>query len=230
MQTIDPPSTDSSTALRFPLRGWIALAMMIVIVGWAGTLMYERVFGSSADQRDLVDIGGGRRLVDFGQPRVQPDGIREVGNGFRVKAGDATLTVTRRQDGQWSHSFGYDRPDMLNPEQQTVFTARFRLVRDAAFAKSLNLTEDQMKKLREIPAREGMVVSDPDRRRVEALFDEYVKAPPPREQPASALLAALREVGNNSLEPTRQVIAERVRQIQAILTPEQIARFKQPAN
>lgn len=227
---VTQPTTDRPQTERFPLRAWLALMAMLVIIAAAGYLMYERVVGSSSYSRDLVEIAGSRRLPDFGAPRVVPDGIRPIGsNMYRVKAGEGLLTISKRREA-WNFNFSYDKPDLSNADEQAAFTARFRLTRDAAFAKSLNVTEDQIKKLRELPPREGMVVSEPDRQRVSKLFDEYLQTPQPREQQTAALVQALREVAERSLPATRQTLAQRVREIQEILTPEQITRFKRPGN
>ncbi len=230
LSDVTQAKTEKPSSAGFPLRAWIALTAILVIIAFAAYVMYERVVGTGSDARGLVEVGGARRAVDFGGPRIIPDGIRISGNMHQVKAGDARLTITKRADGTWNYNFSYDKPDLLTPDQQNVFTARFRLARDATYAKSLNVTEDQAKRLRDLPAREGMVVSAPDRKRIERIFEDYLKAPQPREKQTGDFVAALRQVGDNSLTATRQTIAQRVGEIQAILTPEQLERFKRPAN
>src|SRR5688500_2243913 len=190
------PARESAPG-RFPLRAWVALVAMLVVVGGAGYLLYDRLFAGSADSRDLVDIvpmrGGGGGM--FGGPRVEVDGVRETGrNSYTVRAGDARVAARQSKPGEWTFTFTYQRRDLVTAEQDAALTARFRLPRDAAFAKSLNVTPEQIKQLEAIPGREGMIVTDADRARLASLFDAYVKAAPPRPSETGALLAALREI------------------------------------
>src|SRR5687767_3443563 len=88
---------------RFPLRAWVALVAMLVIVGGAGYLLYDRLFTASSDSRDLVDVvpmrGGGGGL--FGGPRVEVDGVRETGrNSYTVRAGDARVAGRQSKPGE----------------------------------------------------------------------------------------------------------------------------------
>ena len=219
---------------RMPLRAWRAMAVMLATVAGVGYLLYDRLFGGgSGASRDLVDIVPGRGLPGgMAQPRLQPDGVRELGsNSYQVKAGDARINVRRaKADAEWTYNFTYMRRDLLTPDVDAALTARWRLPRDSAFAKALGVTPEQIKQLDELPGREGMIVTDADRARVKALFEAYVSAPPPREAQTTALVNALREISDTSLQPTRATMADRAAKVQAVLTPEQLAKFRRPAN
>ena len=219
---------------RMPLRAWLALAVMLATVAGVGYLLYDRLFGSGGSASgDLVDVIPGRRLAGaITQAQMQPDGVRELGsNSYQVKAGDARVNVRRaKADAEWTYNFTYQRRDLLTPEVDAALTARWRLPRDSAYAKSLGVTPEQIARLDELPGREGMVVADADRARVKALFEAYVKAPPPRDAETTAIVEALREIGDRSLEPTRTAMAERAAMVQAILTPDQLAKFRRPTN
>jgi hypothetical protein len=232
-QVAGPHGAAPSAQPRMPLRAWLALAIMLAIVIGAGYLMYERLFGGAAGSRDLVDIVPLRGIPgNFVQPPVQADGVRELGaNSYQIKAGDARVNVRRtKADEPWTYNFTYQRRDLLTPEQDAALTARWRLPRDAAYAKSLSVTPEQIKQLEDLPGREGMIVADTDRARVGSLFEAYVKAAPPRQGETTALVDALREIGERSLQPTRDTLADRAAKIQAILTPEQLAKFRRPGN
>jgi hypothetical protein len=218
---------------RMPLFAWLALAVMLATVAGVGYLLYGRLFGGAGESRDLVDIIPGRGLPGgIAPPRVQPDGVRELGsNSHQVKAGDARVNVRRDKAGaEWTYNFSYQRRDLLTPEIDAALTARWRLPRDARFAASLGVTPEQIKRLDEVPGREGMIVSEADRARVKGLFEAYLNASPPREAETTALVNALREIGDRSLEPTRAAMADRAAKVQGILTPEQIAKFRRPGN
>jgi hypothetical protein len=75
-----------------------------------------------------------------------------------------------------------------------------------------------------------MIVADADRSRIASLFDAYLKAAPPRQAETTALVDALRDIGDRSLQPTRDALADRAAKIQAILTPDQLAKFRRPGN
>ena len=212
---------------RFPLRAWIALLGMVLLIAAGIYAMYDRFAGAPIERGDLVEINARRPFANFGQPRVQPDGVRERGRDrYQVKAGDANADVSKSKDGVWVFRYSYDRNDIATPDQQAAMTARLRLTADSAFAKSLGLTPEQVQKLRDIPARVGMVVSESDEKRLRDAMDAYAKAAAPRAGESEALVALMREIGERSLEPTKHAFADRARQIGSILTPEQIARFK----
>jgi hypothetical protein len=226
-------ATDAAGTARMPVRAWLALAIMLATVAGAGYLMYQRLFGGAADSPHLVDIMPMRGIAaNFGQPPIQADGVRELGsNNYQIKAGDARVNVRRtKADDPWTFNFTYVRRDLITPEQDVALIARWRLPRDPAFAKALNVTPEQIKQLEALPGREGMIVADADRARVASLFEAYLQAAPPRDAQTAALVDALREIGERSLQPTRVALADRAAKIQAVLTPEQLAKFRRPGN
>jgi hypothetical protein len=223
-------ATERAEAQGFPVRAWIALVVMLASVAVAGYAMFSRFSSPVMHSRDLVELAPARGAV-WGQPRVQPDGVRETGNNsYEVKAGEARLRITQRANGERNFNFSYNKPDLISPEQAAALTARFRLPRDPAFAKALEVTPEQLKQLQALPGRDGMAVTDGDRERMAGLFDAYLQAPPPRRSETAALVKALGEIGDKNLEPTRALLAERAAQVQKTLTPAQIGKFMNPGN
>jgi hypothetical protein len=224
---LSPRGERGEVSTRFPLRAWLALAGMVLLIGVGAYAMYERFAGAPVERTDLVEINARRPFANLGQPRVRPDGVRERGRDrYQLKAGDAIADVSKNKEGAWVFRYSYDRNDIATADQQAAITARLRLAADSAYAKSLGLTPEHVQKLKEIPARVGMAVSESDEQQLRVAMDAYAKAAPPRANESEALLALLRDIGNRSLEPTRQAFAERAKQIQSILTPEQVAKFK----
>lgn len=233
MLMTDQPTTTDAPPTRLPLRAWVALAIMLATVAGAGYVMYQRLFGGASDSPDLVDIVPLRGFAaNLGQPPVQADGVRELGsNSYQIKSGDARVNVRRaKPDAAWTYNFTYVRRDLITPEQDAALTARWRLPRDPAFAKSLNVTPEQIQQLEQLPGREGMIVIEADRATIASLFEAYLEAAPPRQEQTLALVDALREIGERSLQPTRDTLADRAAKIQAVLTAEQVAKFRRPGS
>jgi hypothetical protein len=61
------------------------------------------------------------------------------------------------------------------------------------------------------------------------LLEAFAAAPAPKQNEEKALVAALAEIGPKCVEATRKSLLERVDRINSILTPEQIAQFKEQA-
>jgi hypothetical protein len=229
---VPPPQAAqrNTTAL---ISGVLLLLMLLA----GGYVLLGGMFSSGSERKDLVPVmpaGAGRNWVQRqlqpqGQPRVQPDGVRVRGaNSYQVKAGEYQLGATKSKDGKWTLRFTTDRRDILTPEQDVAFDARWRLTHDGAFAKSLALTADQIKRLGEIPGKGGLIVDPPGRDRVQAAIEAFAAAKTPRNAEEAAVVAAVAEVGVASIEPTRKSLLERVDQIRATLTPEQLEQFTKP--
>jgi Spy/CpxP family protein refolding chaperone len=126
-------------------------------------------------------------------------------------------------------NFTAEKTALLTPEQDAAFTARWRLTHDGPFAKSFKLTDEQIKQLGEVQGKGGLVADEADKERLRGLLDAFAAAPDPKQNEEKALVAALAEIGPKSVELTRKSLLERVDRINSILTPEQIAQFKQQA-
>src|SRR5450432_496634 len=144
-------------------------------------------------------------------------------NVQQFQAGDFNF-IAIRNNNNWTLRLNFAKSDLLPPDQAAALLARFRLTGDAGFAKSLNVSDDQIKQLKEIPAGTGLVVTDPNRARIHAAWDKYIAKPNPQAQ--QELIKAAQEVGDASLQPTRTALSDRAQKVQAILTPQQIAPFK----
>jgi hypothetical protein len=205
------------------------LAAVVAMIGW---VVWSYVSGPK--QSELVEVqpysggryvGGGNRVA----PRpVNLDGVRQqAGNNYFVRAGEVMLSVRKGpSDSSWQMVMNYNRPDLLNPDQTAALTARFRLSTDAAFAKSLKVTDEQLAKLRQIPPATNAALSSDNQQRLKDAWEKWVNASD-KAGPEQELLKSMREIGAASLDATKQQIDQRVKQVQEILTPEQIAAFKQ---
>ena len=208
---------------------WAAVLIVAVAVAAAAWGIWA-YFAGQANTAELVEVRperGARRWMQGARP--QADGVSQRPNGaYQIKAGETQLAATKgKTDKDWTYRFTYVKADLVPADQAAALAARYRLASDPAFAKSLNVSDDQLKQLKQAPAGTGMQVSKEDRQRIAVLWEAYLAAAAPKAAAEQALLKALREVGAASLEPTRAAIADRAKKVQSILTPEQIAPFKQ---
>lgn len=212
-------------------------ALLLLMVLGGGYVLLGGMFSSAGERKDLVPVMPAgtarnwmqRQLQPPGAPRVQPDGVRvRSGNSFQVHAGEFSMSASKSKDGKWTLRFSTDRRDLLTPEQDQAFDARWRLTHDGAYAKTLSLTPEQIKKLGEIPGKGGLIIDDAARAKAQEAMEAFAAAKPPREKEEAAVVAVVAEVGAASIEPTRKSLLERVDQIRATLTPEQFEKFRQP--
>jgi len=239
-QQPDSTASTSASAGPIPRKNTSALvsgALLLLMLLAGGYVLLGGMFSSAGERKDLVPVMPAgtarnwmqRQLQPPPAPRVQPDGVRvRSGNSYQVHAGEFSMSASKSKDGKWTLRFSTDRRDLLTPEQDQAFDARWRLTHDGAFAKSLNLTPEQIKKLGEIPGKGGLIIDDAGRATAEAAMEAFGAAKPPREKEEAAVVAIVAEVGAASIGPTRKSLLERVDQIRATLTPEQFEKFRQP--
>lgn len=224
--------SNDTTSVR-PASKWagisVAVALFGLVVAWIGYATWTYVTGPNrAELREVMpDFRQGRVAV---APRVQApvDGIRSRPNGsYIARAGDVAMVATKSRDGKsWNLAINYSRTDLADAEQNAALTARFRLVADAAFAKSLKVTPEQIAELKKIPYGINMVISDSDRAAIKSQWDAYLAAQD-KAGPEKMIVDNLQQIGKNSMAATQADVAARVAQIKKILTAEQVAPFKQ---
>jgi hypothetical protein len=142
----------------------------------------------------------------------------------QFRGGNFTL-VANRASNQWTLHLNLANGNLIPPEQSAALIAASRLSIDAAFAKSLGVSDEQIAQLKTIPPGIRLIIADADRARIHKAWDAYIANQTPTMQ--SALEKVVQDVGQNSLEPTRKTLGERAQKAAAILTPQQIAPFKQ---
>jgi len=215
---------------------WVSGVLLVALVCFGGYVLIEPMLHSASEGKDLVPVmpPGARfrnMLMPPRDPPRQQDGVRiRQKDSFLVRAGKFTLSATKgAKDGKWSLNVAADKSDLLTPEQDAAFTARWRLTHDGNFAKSFKLTDEQIKQLGEVPGKGGLVADESDKERLRGLLEAFAAAPAPKQNEEKALVAALAEIGPKCVEATRKSLLERVDRINSILTPEQIAQFKEQA-
>jgi hypothetical protein len=212
--------------------GWLAAGLILVtVLGIVGWVVWS--YASGPKKSELVEVPPDfrRGVGATGTPRrqvvVNRDSVRSRGNNsFLATSGEVLLSANKDPNSkEWNLVLNYSRPDVPTAQQTPILTARYRLTSDPKYAKSLKVTDDQVKKLQEIGPATNMALSAADQARIKQCWDAYIAASD-KAGPEQELLKAMREVGNASLEATKKQIVDRCNQVQSILTPEQLAAFK----
>ncbi|MGE5608021.1 MAG: hypothetical protein ACM359_02100, partial [Bacillota bacterium] len=110
------------------------------------------------------------------------------------------------------------------PGQQMLRRSVRRVMQNPALAKRVQLTEEQRQKLKQVNLKSGFEVADQDRARLEELAKAYQQAAAGDAKRAAekALLDAMKAIAAKGGVLTQEAMAQSVKQIQEILTAEQI--------
>jgi len=159
------------------------------------------------------------------QKDINANGVQPWGrNGFRVKTGDTIMNVT--YSGK-----GFDiSPQYLNirtPAQAELAVMRMSILGDPNWREALNVTEDQLTKLRKVPLPKSMTLDKEDKEKLSELWKAYHDGPSDKKAAAEKeLLAGLDEVGKKNLAATKEYEATRAELVKAALTEEQIKMYQ----
>lgn len=164
-----------------------------------------------------------------GDPRGVPDGwpasgLEEMGDGYwRAYYGPVVVEVT----GTPARDFSFRmRPwAMIDDDTRVLVRTQRMLIQDPNAAKAIDLTSEQIEKLKAVePPR--MVIGDADREKVIAQWHAWEKADTAHKPAAQdAILSALRDAGQKSIEPTKKAWIEAADAVKKTLTLQQMAKL-----
>jgi hypothetical protein len=217
---------------------WAGVLVAIVLLGsmLAGAAVY---FFSPAPPKlsELTEVPGvGAAAIQRNIIRVQPrpaptSGVTKRQNGYLVRAPGVQLTANKPPNAkEWQLNFAYNnKSDLIPADLQPALLARTRLPTDAAFAKYLKVTAEQLEQLKKVPmvaslAAPPMVVAPENREKVLKLIEAHDAKPSAATE--AALVKAVTEVTAASEPATKAEITSRADQIRKILSAEQLAAFK----
>jgi hypothetical protein len=213
---------------------WVGVMVAVVLVGGfvGGGALWALTQFMKPNPAELTEVDAPIQARIAAQIRAQPppsDGITQPRPGtYQVRAGEVLMFATKPANAaDWSLRCQYNKSDLVPVDQLAALTARLRLANDTVYAKFLKVTDDQIAKLKEIPAVSNvgeMVLSPDDQARIKALWTQYIAAPKPDLE--QTIVKSLQEMGQRSLAPTRAAITARADKIKTILSAEQIAPFK----
>jgi hypothetical protein len=125
--------------------------------------------------------------------------------------------------------FYTDREFVHWPEQD-LLVARFRLLREPDLAATLGVTSEQMRRLTSLapPPPRGMLASPADVAELQRLWSAHRAAADPRKATTSRQIAeALARIAEAARERTQAAYMTRAREVEAILTPQQIEAYRE---
>jgi hypothetical protein len=202
------------------------LNILIILVSLIGGLMFVVWYVRQPPARSLVEIGDLPTPVRRGAMPMANITTATTGNvtTWRARAANAVMEVRQPKDQPAAFAFSYQNLAFVPREQTSLRLIYIRITTDRAVARYLQITDDQMARLRQVPVLWPMQVSEADRAKMNALFREYQSK---GDAVQRALLTELVAVGERSLPATRDFVARQCQQIKSILTAEQLNRFEQ---
>ena len=214
--------------------GAVIVFALLLVVG--GLLAYAKLFAGPTESGEL-DVGTipdrFRPRVVMGNPAPPPvkDGVNKLaGNLYRIQAGEYAMTLAPTETTYAPIRLLVSRRDVVTQDQRLLI--RFCTdTGNAAVAKSLDVTPDQIKQL--APIRQqmngGMKISDADRNKLKDDWKAWNAAKDPAAKGAAqaTLLASMKDIGNRSLDATKQQYADLAAQIRKVVSDQQLARFRQ---
>ena len=119
----------------------------------------------------------------------------------------------------------YNVPDFIPQDQRNRLFAARRLVRDNAAASAIGLSDDQLKRLRDLRSAIGMTTDKADLDKLTELWKAYQSAADKQTAEAD-LFTGLTVIARKDVDATRDTVTERADKIKAVLTDEQWKKFE----
>jgi RNA polymerase sigma factor (sigma-70 family) len=124
----------------------------------------------------------------------------------------------------------YTDREFVRWAEQDLLVARFRLLREPDLAATLGVTSGQMRRLTSLPPPppRGMLASPADVAELQRLWSACRAAAEPRKATTSRQIAeSLARIADAARERTQAAYMTRAREVEAILTPEQIEAYRE---
>ena len=216
-------SAGSSGYVGWRIPTYLAVVLIILFLCGAavGTWWWLKADARQADTM-IVDGSqrgdGGRRFDrqrDNGMGRDRRPSLFATAGGMELRLspgrGDRNELRLRAAEGQ------------RNDQQDELLHNLRHLTFDTAMVKRLQLTEEQVAKLKQLKLDEGLGVSDADRSRLEKLGQAWQAAADGAAKDAArkAVMDAMTEIGVRSVEPAKKALQQAIEQAKAMLTPAQ---------
>jgi len=232
----DPIQHESEQPTGSRALAWGVVIVVIAAMAIGGWLAWTRLFAGPQESGEL-DVGtitdrfGPRRAMAAPAPPPVKDGVNKAaGNLYRVQSGEYFMVLAPVETT-------YAPIRLMTPPRNYVAPNDRLLIRfaqdvaNAAVAKSLDVTADQAKALATIRQQMngGMKISDADRN---TLRDQWKAWNAAKDQGAKSaaeatLVASMKDIGNRSMDATKQQFAALAAEIHKSVTDQQLAKFRQ---
>jgi hypothetical protein len=158
-------------------------------------------------------------------PQKTGDGIHELNKkSWRVISGKTVMQVNLGRKDELDIS-PYYAPQLRTAEEAELATIRMSILNDATWRETLNITPEQMAKLKKVPVSLGMKIDEADKAKLANLFKAWQKANDKATE--KAVVAGLDEVGKKCEGPTKEYEAQRAQAVRDALTPEQLKLYRE---
>ena len=218
-----------------PLSPWIAVPLILLCLGGGGWMAHWYISTDQLTHESTV-LGSAPntptpRFNRPAPPEAAPPIQRQDPNGniWWVHSREASAMIESAGKGQPINirAVNYNSREFVPQEQYNTLLAGRRIARDTTVAKNLNLTDDQVQKLRRLTGSIGMATQQADIDLLTSLWAQYQSADQPADKLAaqSKLVDALSEIARKSVDATKAVVADRAAKIKAVLTDDQWKQF-----
>lgn len=236
-----PESAAAPATEQPPIPKWVGVMVAVAIFGSmvGGGGLWAWSYYTRPDPKNLVEVGApssllSRSVVSAPRPPAFPfiaNGITQTSPiNYQLNTPDFTMLATK-VGTDWNVRLIYSKPDLLTADQKAALIARQRLGMDPLFAKSLKVSDEQVAKIKAVPflspSNLTLTLSPADLDKIKKTWSGFISVTPPKAADAPALLNTVQEIGKANLATTRKTVADISQQVQEILTPEQLAAFKQ---
>lgn len=238
--TFATESIPQSNEPRIPQAvAWLVVIAVLLALGGGGWFAWKQWFAGPTESGEL-DVGTiPDRFRPFragggapARPDLTRDGIHAIGgNMFRIQSGSFFMTLAPTETS-------YAPLRLMSNIRQFTTPDEFRLIRlcnesanNPGFAKTIDMTADQAKQL--VPIRQqvngGVKIDDADRTKLRELWKNWnsAKGQPAKAAAETALLTAMKEIGNKGMDATKKQYATLVGEIKKIVTDQQVVKYRQ---
>jgi hypothetical protein len=221
-----------------PLSPLIAVPLIIICLAGGGWMAHWYISTDSLSHESTV-LGSATSTTPA--PRAARNATPPVENVIPIQRQDAnsnTWWVHSRDAAAMIDSAGKGQPitvkavnynsyQFVPQDQRNMIFAARRIGRDETVAKNLNLTPDQITKLRGLTGTIGMETQQADTDQLKSLWADYQNADQPADKIAvqTKLVDALGEIARKSVDATKNAVADRAAKIKAVLTDDQWKQF-----
>jgi hypothetical protein len=217
---------------RRPLPAWISIILIVLCLGGGGWIMHWYLMGDPiSHESTLLDPSKAAPIQrNFrngnGTPVDQPS-VRQVDDShWVVRVPEATMQVQQFAGKPASiQSLIYNVPDFVPQDQRNRLFAARRLVRDNAAASAIGLSEDQIKRLRDLRSAIGMTTEPADLDKLKELWKQYQTATD-KQSAEGDLFTGLTVIARKDVDATRDTVTDRANKIKAVLTDDQWKKFE----
>jgi hypothetical protein len=148
---------------------------------------------------------------------VHPNGM------IRIVSGDVEIHITPRPDAAHDLAAFAVRPDdWFTPEQEELRKVGRKMAAGGKFVAQLGINEEQVARARQLRVNTDLILTDADQAALLEQFQAWQETRGAAHREAQrALLATAKDIGDRSIEATKQAIFTDLERVREILTPEQ---------